>query len=187
MLFPVNFIHPPTIHAHVGIKHGESLTQYNRQVFRFVFDEDSQLKTVKNRRVEDEMRIPVAEAMHTSRNVNKRALKREKKAAAAAKTTHAPNPSLTPGIPPPAPAPVHDRPPRKTEFDQKARTTRLNDIVQAPPNLTKLPRGATAKGGGVGSVKTNGIVSMAQKQRMEEERERAIQKYRELKELRAAA
>jgi hypothetical protein len=148
---------------------------------------------VSNRRVEDEMRIPVAEAMHTSRNTNKKALKREKVARTAniAKNTAAntqpatPQSTSTPATPAPAPAST-----RKTEFDKRAPTRRLNDIVQAPPNLTKLPRGAskrTAQGGGAVAFKTNGVISMAQKQKMEEEREKAIQRYRELKERRAAA
>ncbi|KAF7791709.1 hypothetical protein EIP86_002733 [Pleurotus ostreatoroseus] len=69
---------------------------------------------------------------------------------------------------------------------------RLNDIVQAPPELKKLPRGAKARkqtaaaasaGGaseGAASLR-DGVLSMAQKVMLEEERERAIKAYRELK------
>jgi hypothetical protein len=57
---------------------------------------------------------------------------------------------------------------------------RLNDIVQAPPELKKLPRGA-AKSTTSKSTKSDGVVSMVQKQMMEVERERAVARYRELK------
>ena len=59
---------------------------------------------------------------------------------------------------------------------------RLNDIVQAPPEMPRL-RGAEKvlgrTGGSVG--KSGGVVSMAQKAMMEEERENAIRRYREMK------
>ena len=63
---------------------------------------------------------------------------------------------------------------------------RLNDIVQAPPELKKLPRGAKqgqlAKAAIVGSHSLkDGALSMAQKAKLEEERERAIKAYRELR------
>lgn len=143
-----------------------------------------------SRRVEDEMRIPVAEAMQVSRSTAKRAHKSDKaaKALKASKTT-----ASTPSTAAPKAASKLGEsaslPPRKTEFDQRAPTTRLNDVVKAPPHLTKLPRGA-AKRTGRGSdkaAKIHGVVSMAQKQMMEDERERAIKRYRELRELRTAA
>ncbi|PPR05068.1 hypothetical protein CVT24_010255 [Panaeolus cyanescens] len=65
---------------------------------------------------------------------------------------------------------------------------RLNDIAQAPPEFKKLPRGATkdrlagaGKGGAEGTAKSDGVVSMSMKLMMEKEREKAIQRYRELK------
>ncbi|KAF8493308.1 hypothetical protein JB92DRAFT_3127464 [Gautieria morchelliformis] len=145
-----------------GIKHGESLVQYNR-------------------RVEDEMRIQVAEAMHMSRNSTKRARKIDQAAAIAKSAVVVASKSTPATSKETAPTPT-----RKTEFDSRERTTRLNDIVQAPPSLTKLPRGVSkqkAQSGAVASHKAD-VVSMAQKQRMEEERERAIKRYRELKSLR---
>ncbi|KAI1791915.1 hypothetical protein LXA43DRAFT_888471 [Ganoderma leucocontextum] len=65
---------------------------------------------------------------------------------------------------------------------------RLNDVVQAPPELKKLPRkakklaamGGAAKSTGASSLK-EGVLSMAQKAMMEEERERAIRLYREMR------
>jgi hypothetical protein len=64
---------------------------------------------------------------------------------------------------------------------------RLNDIAQAPPEFKKLPRGATAVNGGIGSGKREGVLSMAQKSMMEQEREKAITRYRELKAQRKGA
>ena len=63
---------------------------------------------------------------------------------------------------------------------------RLNDIAEAPPELKKLPRGAKARKAsevgikGSGSLR-DGILSMAQKAMLEEERERVIKAYREMK------
>ncbi|KAI5989000.1 hypothetical protein EDD15DRAFT_1327652 [Pisolithus albus] len=55
---------------------------------------------------------------------------------------------------------------------------RLNDIAQAPPTITKVPRGACQL---PKKDKSSGVLSMAQQVMMEEERERAIKHYRELK------
>lgn len=72
---------------------------------------------------------------------------------------------------------------------------RLNDIAQAPPMLSKVPKARKASaafasvGGtaGAAKAKADGVVSMAQRAMMDAERERVIQRYRELKERRAAA
>lgn len=71
-----------------------------------------------------------------------------------------------------------------TSFSASA-PRRLNDIVQAPPELKKLPRGAKPRnvalsGTGTKSLK-EGVLSMAQKVMLEGERERVIKAYRELK------
>lgn len=64
---------------------------------------------------------------------------------------------------------------------------RLNDIVLAPPELKRLPRGATARkaaagtGAGGGAGLRESMLSMAQKVMLEGEREHAIRAYRELK------
>ena len=59
--------------------------------------------------------------------------------------------------------------------------------MQAPPEIKKLPRKAKKlaaeggqKGEGMKSLR-DGVMSMAQKAIMEEERERAIRLYREMK------
>jgi len=57
---------------------------------------------------------------------------------------------------------------------------RLNDIAQEPPQFVKLPRGAKS-GKDSSQAKVAGVLSMAQKAMMEEERENAIKHYRELK------
>ncbi|KAI0779170.1 hypothetical protein BC629DRAFT_1441063 [Irpex lacteus] len=85
------------------------------------------------------------------------------------------------------------KPNRATEFTSYSTSAprRLNDIVQAPPELKKLPRGAKPRtagtpGSGTKSLK-EGALSMAQKAMMEEERERAIKAYREMKKRNAVA
>lgn len=55
---------------------------------------------------------------------------------------------------------------------------RLNDVAQAPPDIKKAPRGAVRLGIG---GKREGVLSMAQKSMMEQEREKAIARYRMLK------
>lgn len=53
---------------------------------------------------------------------------------------------------------------------------RLNDIAQEPPVIKKLPRGAIKN-----DTAQPGVLSIAQKAMMEEERDKAIRHYRELK------
>lgn len=93
--------------------------------------------------------------------------------------------------------------PKEFERVQTSAPKRLNDIVLAPPQLTKLPRKAkklAAQGGGGGGglgkgagegggarSLSEGVRSMAQKAMMEEERERAIRLYREMKKGKTAA
>jgi hypothetical protein len=57
-----------------------------------------------------------------------------------------------------------------------SRPKRLNDVVHAPPELKKLPRGAFSSVGKKGDV-----LSMSQKLLMERERGKVIARYRELK------
>lgn len=69
---------------------------------------------------------------------------------------------------------------RRKEFQVASSSApkRLNDIAQAPPEFKKLPRGASSLPG-IG--KRDGVLSMAQEVMMEQEREKAIARYRELK------
>ncbi|KIO25332.1 hypothetical protein M407DRAFT_25344 [Tulasnella calospora MUT 4182] len=73
----------------------------------------------------------------------------------------------------------------KTEFERRVDRRSVNDVAEAPPTLTALPRGAAAAAGksGKASAESQLPVSAVQKRMMEEEREKAIERYRELKRL----
>jgi len=88
-----------------------------------------------------------------------------------------PRPALKP------PNPEQDKPPKEFQRHSSSAPRRLNDIVQAPPDLKKLPRGvkATSEQGYKAGGKREGVLLMAQKQMMEAEREKAIARYRDLK------
>ncbi|KAI0364543.1 hypothetical protein BV20DRAFT_1005550 [Pilatotrama ljubarskyi] len=160
-----------------------------------------------NRRVEDSMRYSVREAMQTSSAKMRRARKEELegKTAKASPATKARSRSRghsdDDGSDSENDRPASSR--RPTAKDDKPRDfekistsapRRLNDIVQAPPELKKLPRkakkmaaeGSSQKTEGAKSLK-EGVLSMAQKAMMEEERERAIRLYREMKRGKAPA
>ncbi|KAF9523141.1 hypothetical protein CPB83DRAFT_775925 [Crepidotus variabilis] len=135
-----------------------------------------------NRRVEDDLRPLVKSAMQTARSRERGAArepsgpvdtrlekKTEKKRAKYREEEGAKEISLQ--LPPTHP----DRPKEFASVNSSA-PKRLNDIAQAPPEFSKLPRGATAF-----STKKDGVLSMAQKLLMEKERENAITRYRELK------
>lgn len=111
--------------------------------------------------------------MKTSINSSKRARQSEKKKAVAAK--EAETPLETKSTKPSAPVP--NRRMTKTEFEARPKPTRLNDIVLAPPTLSKGTRKAPPKGNGGDSL------SIEQRAEMDVERERVIRRYRELKEM----
>lgn len=77
------------------------------------------------------------------------------------------------------------KPKGKMEFERRVDQRSVNDVADAPPTLTALPRGAAAAGksGKTMSGKSPLPVSAVQKRMMEEEREKAIERYRELKKL----
>jgi hypothetical protein len=110
-----------------------------------------------------------------------------------------PNPSLSSNDRKKSKDPVKDGPsssttqldsnddrPKEFAITSSAAPRRLNDIAMAPPELKKLPRGATKhqSGGGGKTAKAAaaGVLSMAQRVMMEAERENAIKRYREMKE-----
>ncbi|KAG1739446.1 uncharacterized protein EDB91DRAFT_385027 [Suillus paluster] len=70
--------------------------------------------------------------------------------------------------------------PKEFRVSSTSAPRRLNDIAQEPPQFGKLPRGARS-GKDSSKAKVAGILSMAQKAMMEEERENVIKRYRELK------
>ncbi|KAI0351320.1 hypothetical protein OH77DRAFT_946800 [Trametes cingulata] len=160
-----------------------------------------------NRRVEDSMRHSVREAMQTSSAKMRKARKEELAEKAAKASPAAKARSRSRGrsgddesdsedersASARKPAAKEDKP-KDFEKVSTSAPRRLNDIVQAPPELKKLPRkakklaaqGSTQKTEGAKSLK-EGVLSMAQKAMMEEERERAIRLYRELKRGKPAA
>ncbi|OBZ67914.1 hypothetical protein A0H81_12146 [Grifola frondosa] len=155
-----------------------------------------------NRRVEDSMRPAVRSAIQTS-SAQMRKFRKEELAMQSSKGSSGkaqPTPSNVASrskpkldtYPDPDSEREHVTPKAKAKADRpkefetisSSAPRRLNDVVLAPPLLTKLPRGAkaaAAKAAGQprGETKTlrEGILSMAQKAMMEEERERAIRLY----------
>jgi hypothetical protein len=76
----------------------------------------------------------------------------------------------------------HADPPRKAFLTPSSVPRRLNDIVLAPPELTKFPRrGGNANVHKEGTSKGS-VMSMAQKTILDAERQKAIMQYREMKE-----
>lgn len=128
------------------------------------------------RRVEDDMRPLVKSAIHSSaqaRRVKKSELDPKSKKASNSKDTLRPPDSLS----------NHDD--RPTEFRKSSTSVprRLNDVVQAPPELKPLSRGF-GKDLPKATGNRDGVLSMKQKLMMEEEREKVIARYRQLKEQR---
>ena len=68
----------------------------------------------------------------------------------------------------------------KTEFAEREDRRRVNDVAEAPPSLSRLPRKAT-KDGTLGRLP----VSESVRKVMEAERQRAIDVYRQMKQKRA--
>ena len=136
------------------------------------------------RRVESDWRPLVKSAVETSRAVARNVAKAERgakqdkrtkgkvKPAEEVETTerHQRSPS-----PPPQEAKFSTRPKEFATASTSA-PKRLNDIAQAPPELKRLPRGASPA-----IAKREGVLSMSQKVLMEQEREKAIARYRQLK------
>ncbi|KAH9480099.1 hypothetical protein JR316_0006696 [Psilocybe cubensis] len=134
-----------------------------------------------NRRVEDDLRPLVKSAMQTSLAVSRNVSKAEREARLQKKGNGKSKP-VEEEVKKPR---VHSPPlqedkfvGRQKEFQSASSSAprRLNDIAQAPPELKKLPRGATKSIG-----KRDGVLSMSQKVMMEAERQKAIMRYRQLK------
>ena len=181
--------------SHLKIKPGESMQHFNRYV-RHEYQLLSNVLKDGCRRVEDDMRPIVKAAMRSSNAVVRDATKAEIEAKAEKKRHKILDAKATPDddktgprstrkpisqAPPPA-ADQPIRPQKDFVKHSSSAPRRLNDIAQAPPEFKKLPRGAAAAlHGGPGSWKREGVLSMAQKSMMEEEREKVIMRYRELK------
>ncbi|KAF4621797.1 hypothetical protein D9613_012086 [Agrocybe pediades] len=138
-----------------------------------------------NRRVEDDLRPLVKAAAQSARALERNVQKAEREARIEAQKAKKEKAKAKPDVPS-KPTPKEDSPPppvnkfanRPKEFAaaSSAAPKRLNDIAQAPPEFKQLPRGA---GSAIG--KRDGVLSMSQKVMMEQEREKAIIRYRELK------
>ncbi|PCH35147.1 hypothetical protein WOLCODRAFT_166073 [Wolfiporia cocos MD-104 SS10] len=154
-----------------------------------------------NRRVEDSMRSAVHDAVKRSSTVVRQAQKEEESAKAekkAKKDATSATQSKADGSRHGKPKSVESAPEaraeaagrsQKQDFESLSTSAprRLNDIVQAPPELKKLPRGAKARAENAAkqdrekATLKQGALSMAQKAMLEEERVRAVKLYREMK------
>lgn len=152
-----------------------------------------------NRRVEDDMRPLVKSAVQsslsTARNVQKaemeaKAQEKKKKAALKRKVPNDDDDDEDEiddtRSPSPAPLDKHADRPKEFQTISSSAPRRLNDIAQAPPEFKKVPKGIALSTGRQGGGKEtanrrDGVLSMAQKAMMEEEREKAILRYRQMK------
>ncbi|EEB94365.1 hypothetical protein MPER_06833, partial [Moniliophthora perniciosa FA553] len=144
-----------------GILPGESLQHYNK-------------------RVEDSMRPLVRNAMKTSLATIRGAKKQEaaKKPLVQEKNKKEDVESSAD----PSPSPSSSKP-KEFKVLPSSAPKRLNDIVQAPPEMIRLKNSRTQRSldRHAATSKRDGVISMAQKQMMEVEREKAIARYRQLK------
>lgn len=143
------------------------------------------------------MRPLVKSAMQSSLSVARNVRKAEVEAKAKAKeqkilsktaTSKTPKSrrSRSPSPLPPQPKIPHADGMKEFKTTSSSAPRRLNDIAQAPPEFKQLPRGAAVTKPGKGQGDAGGgvagsVVSMAQKLMMEQEREKAILRYRQLK------
>ena len=141
-----------------------------------------------------EVRVAIKASSALSRKVKReeaesfKASKGKQKAVLSQKSD-VPSSSLLKPINTPKPSPASKEKPGDFERLSTSAPRRLNDIVQAPPELKKLPRGAkqqpklseAAVGGEGTATLRQGALSMAQKAMLEEERLKAIKLYREMK------
>ncbi|KAF8633776.1 hypothetical protein AX15_001282 [Amanita polypyramis BW_CC] len=157
------------------IQHGESIQQFNR-------------------RVEDGMRPIVGSAIQGSRATVRQAFKEARQLANTVKSNAAkPSPrslqadsgqSKRFASPAANMVVMNTKVSTQSKDFEKVSTSlprRLNDIAQAPPALTALPRGARKLQQRFAVPKNEGVLSMAQKSMIDREREKVIQKYRLLR------
>ncbi|KZT01028.1 uncharacterized protein LAESUDRAFT_664796 [Laetiporus sulphureus 93-53] len=152
-----------------------------------------------NRRVEDSMRSAVRTAVKQSSTIVRKTKKEEEMSKSQSRSNAKgkaakPDASLAQADSPSKPsAPVVEKQQKLKDFERlsTAAPKRLNDIVQAPPEIKKLPRGAKARpanqpGVDSGTTLRQGALSMAQRAMLEEERVRAVRMYREMKRAKAS-
>lgn len=177
----------------LGIQPGESLGHFNRCVSSLLLPSLANPMIILERRVEDDMRPLVKSAMQTSSAQSRKVKKSEQEEKAKSKLAKSRKSKTAaeeePGrSPSPPPTPIQKHAGRPTEFQKSSSSAprRLNDIAQAPPEFKKLPRGVKEAENikQKGTMGREGVLSMKQKAMMEEEREKAIARYRALKERR---
>ncbi|TFK22929.1 hypothetical protein FA15DRAFT_595187 [Coprinopsis marcescibilis] len=146
-----------------------------------------------SRRVEDDLRPLVKTAMETGRAVARKVVKEEiqaKKEKKSKPKDKAKDPAEEPeevSKSKPKPETVkfdvnnRDRPTKDFVGLSSSTPRRLNDVAQAPPEFKKAP---TRQSKVTGPDKSQSVVSMAQKVMLDQERLKAIARYRELKAMR---
>lgn len=163
----------------LGILPGESLQHYNKYVLLYRYF-SIMFKTVY-RRVEDDMRPLVKSAVQSSNAVVRHARHQEISGKPAQKSNKTKSTDDAPSLVVPL-ASKHSGRPMEFQSLSSSAPRRLNDIAQAPPELMRLPRGVSAQKASSSTVaKRDGVLSLAQKAMMAQERENAITRYRQLK------
>ncbi|KAK7050609.1 hypothetical protein R3P38DRAFT_3387495 [Favolaschia claudopus] len=154
-----------------------------------------------NKRIETDMRPLVRTAVQSSLATVRAEHNKSKSKSKAATTTTTPStstptpttsqPSLPKGKPKTQPddPPPHDKHasrPKEFAHTSTAAPRRLNDIAQAPPDLSALARKAKSKDPNGSKAKEKSILSPAQQLQMAAAREAAVARYREMKAARRA-
>ncbi|KAF9265634.1 hypothetical protein L218DRAFT_859917 [Marasmius fiardii PR-910] len=143
-----------------GILPGESLQHYNK-------------------RVEDNMRPLVRSAVKTSlatiRGAEKKKRQEKEKKGKDKKEEDKEEEETPTSID------KHAHKPKEFQSLSTSTPKRLNDIVQAPPEMPRLKGAEKIQSRSTGESVRSGVLSMAQKVMMEQEREKAIKRYREIK------
>ncbi|KDQ52300.1 hypothetical protein JAAARDRAFT_40409 [Jaapia argillacea MUCL 33604] len=142
-----------------------------------------------NQRVEDNMRPLVKSAAQASSAHERRKRKEALESTKSLKTPTGPKTKVKPGQddsspPPPDELPSSKRHTGPTEFLTLSSSApkRLNDIAQAPPEIkVKKRKPLDATSSSKHKPKHENVLSLYQEQMMEEEREKVIRRYREMK------
>ena len=137
------------------------------------------------RRVENDLRPLVKSAVQASLAVTRNKAKTEKEAHTEAEKANGQTKKIQSmeetarDISPPPRIDKHAGRPKEFQSVSSSAPRRLNDIAKAPPEFKKFPRGASSSSTITG--RADGVLSMSQKLMMDQERTRAIARYRELK------
>ncbi|KAI3618205.1 hypothetical protein WG66_005614 [Moniliophthora roreri] len=150
-----------------GILPGESLQHYNKRV------EDSMRPLVRNAMKASLATIRGAKKQELEEKAAKKLLAQEKRQNEDDESSADPPPSLS--------SSKHAGKPKEFQVLPSSAPKRLNDIVQAPPEMIRLKNARRSSAAMSIGGKRDGVISMAQKQMMEAEREKAIARYRQLK------